>query len=142
MPTDHVGVMAFAAVPLTDARIQGAAGSADLRVVLGGGAARFLFTTRASRWAPTADLGVTAVSLKSTGVANEGYLPSAPGAVTAAPFGRVGLAFAPIPQLRLRADVLVGGIPAGVSIRFAKHEVATWGRPFALASAGVDFGWF
>jgi hypothetical protein len=141
MPSDHVGVCALAAIPLTSARVEGAQGSADLTILLGGGGARFTFASRASAWSPSADLGVLAVSLRSAGTAKPGFVASSPSAVTGAPFARLGLAFAPIPTLRLRADVLAGLVAQGVAIEFARHEVATWGKPLVLSTLGVDFGW-
>jgi hypothetical protein len=76
-----------------------------------------------------------------SGSANTGYRPVASGAWTAAPFARVGLAFAVNATLRVRADVLATGIFQGVSIELAQQEVATFGAPIVVASAGIDFGW-
>ena len=59
----------------------------------------------------------------------------------AAPFVRLGLACAVTPLFRLRADVLAGVITQGTSIQLAEHQVASWGQPFVLPAAGVDFGW-
>ncbi len=142
MPSEHVGVVALGAIPLTHPQVLGAPGGADLEVLLAGGGARFVFTTPASRWAPSADVGVTAVWLHSAGTANPGFVAGTASASTAGLFGRLGLAVAVTPLFRLRADVLAGGIPQGTSIQLAEHQVATWGKPFVLASAGVDFGWF
>ena len=82
-----------------------------------------------------------AVWLRSTGTANLGFLATAPSAVTAAPFARLGLAFALTRSLRLRADVLAGVIGQGVSLQVETNEIATWGNPLVLSSVGVDFGW-
>jgi hypothetical protein len=30
----------------------------------------------------------------------------------------------------------------GVSVQFAQHESATWGKPFILSSAGIELGLF
>ncbi len=141
MPSEHVGVVALAAIPLSSARIEGAPGSVDLAVLLAGGGARFLVAARESPWSPTADLGLIAVALRSTGSANPGFRASSPSAVTPAPFARFGLGFALTRSLRLRADVLVGLIVQGVSIQVAQRELATWGKPLVLSSFGVDFGW-
>jgi len=142
MPSEHVGAAAFVAVPLSRPKVDGAAGSADLSVLLAGLGARFLFTTRASTWAPSIDLGVMAVSFRSAGTARPGFPAGESSAATAAPFARLGAALAPAPRLRLRADLLCGAVAQGVSLRAAGQELATWGRPLFLASGGVDFGWF
>ncbi|WP_129347455.1 hypothetical protein [Sorangium cellulosum] len=141
MPREHVGVVGLVAIPILGARIERPEGSADLAVLLAGGGVRFAVSTRASRWTSSVDLGASAVWLRSTGVAGAGYLGRASSAVTASPFVRLGLADAVTPMFRVRADVLTGMIAHGVSIRFAQREAATWGKPFVLSSAGVDFGW-
>jgi hypothetical protein len=142
MPSDHVGAAAFASIPLTRPRVTGDAGSADLAALLVGGGMRFLFATRASTWAPSADAGVAAVRLVLTATAGPGYRAADASAWTAAPFARVSLAFASTPMLRFRADLLTGIVTQSVAVKLAKQEVATFGRPLVLASAGVDFGWF
>ncbi|MDC3961729.1 hypothetical protein [Polyangium jinanense] len=142
MPSAHVGVSGFAAIPLTRPRVEGAEGSADLSVLLAGGGMRFVFHPRATRWAPLAELGIMAVSLESHGTANAGFLPGSASAVTVAPFVRVGLSWVATPMLRVRADILASFIGQGVSVQLAKHEVATWGKPIVLPAVGVDFGWF
>ncbi|WP_434045070.1 MULTISPECIES: hypothetical protein [Sorangium] len=141
MPSEHVGAVAFAAIPLTSARIERANLDVDLSVQLTGGGARF--TTRAGRWAPSADLGLAVVSLQSTGmVVSSGFSNGEPSTMTVAPFTRLGLAFAVTPTFRLRADVLASVVVEGVSIQSAGREIATWGRPILLSSAGIDLGWF
>jgi hypothetical protein len=141
MPSDHVGVFALAAIPLTGAHIARPQGSADLTILLAGGGVRFLPASATSAWIPSIDLGLAAVSLRSAGTANPGFVASSPSAVTAAPFARLGLAFAPLPRLRLRADVLAGLATPGITVQFAQHEIATWGAPLVLSTVGVDFGW-
>ncbi|AUX46466.1 hypothetical protein SOCE26_079720 [Sorangium cellulosum] len=141
MPSEHVGVVAFAAIPLTSARHERPDLSVDLSALLVGGGVRF--TPRARRWAPSADLGLAALSLRTAGlVAGADATTGESSAVTVAPFTRLGLAFAVTPWLRLRADVLTGAIVQGVSVQIEGNEIATWGRPFLLSSAGVYIRWF
>ncbi|APR83492.1 Flagellar hook-length control protein FliK [Minicystis rosea] len=143
LPSDRVGGFAFASIPLTRPRVSGVAGSADLSTTMLGAGMRFLFTTRASTWAPSVDVGVAAVALSLSGTASvAGTAANDASAWTAAPFVRTGLAVALTPMLRARADVLVGVVTQDVSIQLAKEDVATFGRPLVLASVGVDFGWF
>jgi hypothetical protein len=142
MPSEHVGATLFAVIPLSRPDVAGVPGSADLAAGLGGVGARFLLTSRASRWAPTIDAGLAVIGLGSKGVANTGYAGSSVLAATAAPFLRVGLAFAPTPRFRVRADLLGGVVIEGVSIELATHQAATWGTPLGLLSAGVDVGLF
>lgn len=142
MPFEHVGVTAFASLPLSRPRVENAVGSTDLAAFLGGGGARFLFTGRASAWAPSVDVGLTAIAVQLTGSANEGYAAGDAGASTAAPYLRAGVAFAAHSMLRVRADVLFTAIFQGASVQLAGQEAATFGAPIVVASAGVDFGWF
>ncbi len=142
MPSDHFGATLFAVIPLSRPDVAGAPGSADLAAGLGGLGARFLLATRASRWAPTIDTGLAVVGLASKGSANPGFTSSSAFAATAAPFVRFGLAFAPTPRFRLRADLLGAVLVQAASVQLAAQQFATWGRPVGLFSAGVDFGLF
>lgn len=142
MPSEHFGLSAFVAIPLSASRFEGTTGGVDLRVLLAGGGLRLLLTSRASRWAPTIDVGLAGVSLQSSGARADGSKSATDSAAAPAPFTRVGLGWAITPLLRVRADVMGGVIAQGVSLRFAGEEAARWGRPFALIGAGLDFGWF
>jgi hypothetical protein len=142
MPSEHFGATLFAAIPLSRPDVEGAPGSADLAAGLGGLGARFLLTTRASRLAPAIDAGLAVVGLASKGIANAGFTSGSAFAATAAPYLRFGLAFAPTPRFRVRADLLGAVVVQGVSLQLAEREAATWGRPLGLLSAGVDVGLF
>lgn len=142
MPAEHVGVSAFASLPLSRPRVSGAAGSAELATVLAGACARFVLTGRASLWSPSIDIGVTAILLQINGTASAGYTAHDVASWTGAPFLRAGLALAAHPMLRVRGDVLVTAIFQGAMIKLAGQPAATYGQPMALFSAGIDFGWF
>jgi hypothetical protein len=149
MPSAHIGACALASVPLSRASVAADEGSADLSVLLVGGGARFSLASPESAWSPTIDVGFLAASIRSEGTPAPFYFARKSTAVTAAPFVRVGLGYSPTPKLRLRADVLTGILAPGVVIQFSQYgadyapqEVARWGTPFVLSTAGVDFGWF
>jgi hypothetical protein len=142
MPGAHVGASAFATVPLTRPRVVGTAGTADLAALLVGASVRFVFTERESAWAPSLDVGVAALSLSLSGAASAGYRARAASAWTAAPYARLGLAYAVTSLLRLRADLLAGVAADSVAVQLAGHDAATFGRPLVAPSVGVDFGWF
>jgi hypothetical protein len=145
IPTEHVGLLGFAAIPLSHPQVQDprGTGTAELTVWLGGGGLRFLFLSRASRLAPTLDLGVAAAVLKVVGAnAGPGFVTEASSAAVAAPYLRPGVAYGITNNLRFRADLLVGTTARGASVRFAQQNVASWGQPFVLVSTGLDFGWF
>jgi hypothetical protein len=142
MPSDHFGATLFAAIPLSRPAVMGTPGRVDLAAGVGGVGARFLLTTRASRWAPTIDAGLAVFGLQATGSANPGFASGQAFAAMPAPYLQAGLAFAPTPRLRVRADVLGSLIVGGTSIRLAGTEAATWGQPVALVATGVDVGLF
>jgi hypothetical protein len=143
MPSDHVGGMIFAAFSPSPPEVSHGGSSAELSSVLAGAGARFVFTPPTSRWVPWADLGVDAVVVTSRATTTAaGFTQSSATAATPAPFGRLGLAFALTPLVRLRADVLVNVVAQGVTVQFGSTGVATWGRPIAAPTLGVDFGWF
>jgi hypothetical protein len=142
MPTDHIGAAFFAVIPLSRPSVDGSPGTADFAAGLGGIGARFQLTERTSRWAPTIDAGLAIVGLASTGVANRGFTGGSAFAVTVAPYLRFGLAFAPTPRFRVRADLLGAVTAQSVSLDLAAREAASWGRPVGLLSAGVDVGLF
>jgi hypothetical protein len=141
-PGEHVGVLGIAEVPLSRGAVDDTRGHADLSAWLVGGAVRIRMTKRERAWAPSVDLGMAAIRVESTGSATAPFRGKDVAAWAAAPFARVGLAFDVTRSVRLRADVLCGLVPHGVSIRFADAEVANWGNPFVLPSLGADFGWF
>ncbi len=144
MPSDHVGVLALGAIPLSRPSVaERDAGERRPRRSSSPAWARATSSPRApAAGRPTLDIGLAAVWLRSAGTANAGFVGGRRATSTAARAARLGLALAVTPLFRLRADVLTGVITQGTSIQLATHEVATWGQPFVLPSAGVDFGWF
>lgn len=142
LPFERLGFVATAQIPLSRPRLLGEAGSADVAVLLAGGGMRFVFTSRQSRWAPSIDAGLYAVSVGASGSANEGFTAKDVEVWTAAPFLRVGSAFAAHPMLRLRADLLLGATLQAISLELSKQPAATFGQPMVGVCAGVDFGWF
>jgi hypothetical protein len=145
LPTEHVGLMGFVAIPLSHPLVNDPHGTAtaELTVWLAGGGLRFAFLSRANSFQPTLDIGVTAAVLGVKGAQPSiGFVAETSSAAVAAPYLRLGAAYGINTMLRFRADVLLGTTARGVSVRFVQQEAATWGQPFLLASAGLDFGWF
>jgi hypothetical protein len=144
MPSEHVGVFATGAATLTSPEVRsGMLGSATLSLVVAGAGARFVFTPRESTWEPFADAGLAAVFLRSQGTsASPGLVPGVATGLAAAPFTRVGLAFAASQSVRIRGDLLVGVIGQGVTVQIGGRPAASWGLPFLLPSLGIDFGAF
>jgi hypothetical protein len=142
MPTERIGLDAFTAIPLTRPSIASGGNRADLSALMAGGALRIAFASRASAWTPSADLGLSVVSLRSTGTATTGFVSSTSSAISAAPFIGAGLAFAATPTFRLRAELRAAVVTRSVSVEFANQRVASWGAPVIVPELGGDFGWF
>lgn len=142
LPFERFGFILDAQLPLSRPRLEGKPGSADVAVFLAGGGIRIVFTSPESRWAPSLDTGLYAVSVGARGSANQGYTAHDVEVWTAAPFVRAGFAFAAHPMLRLRADVLLSVTLQTVSLELSGEPTATFGQPIFGLSAGVDFGWF
>jgi hypothetical protein len=141
LASPHIGPFLFGGIPLSGSETVRDEGSADLDVALMGWGLRFAFATPASRWVPALDVGLAAVSLQTSG-SSERLVERSESVLVLAPISRAGLAVAVTPTLRIRADVLVGAVVQGVSVRFGGREVATWGAPFVMPALGADWGWF
>ena len=142
MPAEHLGAMLFATIPMSRPGVSATHGSVDLAAGLGGVGMRFQLTSRANRWAPTIDLGMAAVGLQSNGSGHAGFTAGSAFTFTFAPFLRTGLAFAPTPRFRLRADAQGSFGVQDASLQIAGQQAARWGRPALLFTLGADVGLF
>lgn len=142
MFSEHVGLVVLGSLPLDGARVERAGETATLSVWLAGGAVRLLPAAPDGRWAPSVELGLLAVSLSGSSETEPGAAPTTASGTGAAPFVRAGIAFALTSGLRLRADLLAGGLTQAARVRLASGEEGTWGSPFVLPSLGIDARWF
>jgi hypothetical protein len=141
LPSEHVGLVALAVLPVSAAQITATDGTAELSAFFGGGGVRVAFADRTSRWSPGVDLGFGATLLRARTTAAE-WTSSDTTSMTGTAFVRAGVGYAPIPRLRFRADLLAAWIGQGVSVRMAGREVATWGQPLVVPSLGAEIGLF
>ncbi|HEY4121797.1 MAG TPA: hypothetical protein VGM56_28215 [Byssovorax sp.] len=142
MPLDFFGFAVTAWVQATTPTVRAAEGTASLSAMFVGGGPRFRLAERRSAWSPTLDIGMAAVLLRSSGSASQGYVSGTSSGAGAAPYLQPGIAFWASRTVRVRADVLVGLLAAGATVTLGSQRAATWGAPFVLPSAGLDFGWF
>jgi hypothetical protein len=69
-----------------------------------------------------------------------GYAGTDDASVTAGPLVRLCLSLPLVPSLRIRAQLGGGATFPAAVVSFAGRQVATWGRPFALLSLGLEWG--
>jgi hypothetical protein len=138
LPSEHVGLVALALLPLSGAEVTAAEGTAELSAFLAGGGLRVAFAGTASRWSPAIDLGFAATWLRAR--ATVGGSTKDATSATGTAFVRAGLGYAPMPRFRFRADVLAAWVGQGVSVRVADREIATWGQPLLVPSLGAEVG--
>jgi hypothetical protein len=125
-------------VPAVSATVRSSVNSASLSAsLLDAEFAVILFDSRALELSASAGVGV--VWLRTKGDATAPYTSKVDDAAVALPL----LGFEMAPRLSERVRVRVGmrvGIAVPKSdIAFADERVATWGRPLALASAGLSY---
>jgi hypothetical protein len=141
MPARFVGVSTMMFIPLFSSRVTSTEGSASVRAALLGGGLRLATRLADTPCVPALELGVAGVWLHTTGDVVAPYIARAVDRVAAAPYARAGLGIDLARHVGLRGDVLGGAALPAPDIVFAGHTVATWGRPFFIASLGVDVHW-
>lgn len=149
MPSDHVGLVALGLLPIGSAELSVPEGRAELSAYLAGGGVRVAMLGPRSQWSPSIDIGFVGAWLHAR--TRSEALSSETDATTGAVFVRAGLGYAPIPRLRLRADVLAAWVGQGVEVRFKPpfapdhnpaRVMATWGQPLMVPSLGAEIGLF
>jgi hypothetical protein len=128
---------AVGTIPLATQRIGGAEGEADVSTFVAGGLvelewARFSFG--GLRSGAGAGLSVSSMS----GRARSGFDSSHELVTVFTPLVRTSLHAHLAPWLRLRAGLAGGATFPTVRVAFGSREVASWGRPFVIASAAFE----
>ncbi|NUP08905.1 MAG: hypothetical protein HOW73_22890 [Polyangiaceae bacterium] len=90
-------------------------------------------------WRPSVGGGVAIVILATEGVeAAPGYLSESGTIASMGAYVRPGFAFEPVPQLRLRADGVVGAQLRPLLVEYAGTEAARWGAPWFAGSLSLE----
>ncbi|MET0384412.1 MAG: hypothetical protein ABW321_00565, partial [Polyangiales bacterium] len=130
----------FGLVPLWQAAVERAPNQADIRTFALGGFAD-LHTPLWTRFDLSVGLGaavlLTSIRGRSTLTAPAVTVQDDPQR-TAAMLGRLGLTGALTRSLRLSLQLMVGVAVPPLEVRFGNETVATWGRPLAIATLGVE----
>jgi hypothetical protein len=135
------GVRALAALALAPAHVDTAHGSIEVTSQLVLLEACYDFTDSAGAWVPVAGLGFAAANVHASGTAAQPFVSASESAWLAAPLLHVGVAWAFVRGLRLRADALSAWSLTPVHVRAANADVGAWGAPFAMISLGVEVLW-
>ena len=138
--TQHAAFGLFALAPLSRARLQNNQGSARLSTWLVGAGADL--NLRRARWelGVRAGAGVLLMSMNGSAAPATGLRSAEDSVLAAAVLAGPSAHLALGAGFGLCARVFVGAALPRVAVRFAGEDVAHWGRPFALATLGVEYG--
>jgi hypothetical protein len=136
-PLASLSLLGFVTLPLTSARVESVEGSADLEPALAGLVAEM--QTSGKRWtlALGAGAGVLWVDMRGAN-ATEDYVARSDRVTGVAGFGDVAVCRSLLDGLSTCADLWFGSAMPRVAVRFGDREVATWGRPFGMASLRLE----
>jgi hypothetical protein len=114
-----------------------AEGRASLEPSLAGLGASLQSRHRGWTFAIGAAFGVAWVDMRGERPSS-GFSVRSDRVTAAAGFGELALSKTLVDGLRLRSELWFGSTVPRVAIRFADREVATWGRPFAVATLALE----
>ena len=123
----------------TTSRVASAEGAATVRRTLAGAALDAQLRLNRVTWSLGAGAALAVLSLRGE-APGAGYGATDASSVTVGPILRSGSSIALGPTLRARIELTAGATFPRAIVSFAGREVATWGRPFALATLGVEWG--
>ena len=90
-------------------------------------------------WTPTVGAGVAVLWLGYDGQASRAYVAASGTVFTIAPYLRAGLAYAPLPRLRVRARGMdTGGDEGSHSMRHLRHGATGQCRVYTCSVAGCQ----
>lgn len=141
MPARFIGAGAWTFVPLLPSRLSAPEGSATVRAAMIGGGLRLATRIASGPCVPSLELGAAGVWLHVAGDATPAYAARDVDRIVGGPYGRAGVSVDVARGFGLRADLLSGAAFPRPDIVFAGRTVTSWGRPFFIASIGVDLAW-
>jgi hypothetical protein len=139
-PTAKVAVGVWGAIPLGSVDVSAAEGAADLRSHVFGTGLRFAPLSLEERLQPTFGAGASVLWLSVTGTRSRSDLVLASEELVAVgPYAAVGCGLRIAGALTLRSEIrAVVAFPKPV-IEFADREVTSLGRPFLMATFGLEY---
>lgn len=139
MPVLNFGLTLDGLIPTTPTELAEPEGSARISIGLLTVGAHFVLARQS--WWVRPDLGV-GVGAGFVGMKGEAAFPlegRVDRVVTAVVQGRIGTSFLVHRVVHLRVDGTIGALLPEPTVRFAGRTVATWGQPFAVGLALVEF---
>jgi hypothetical protein len=136
-----LGATVTAHASLSPAEVSAGYGSVDVRSQLFGAMATYAPTGESAAWTPTLSLGFGAAHVTASGKAVPPLVSEDASTWCAAPLVAVGLGWAFVPGMRLRADVLAAAALPAVHVRAAGTSVGQWGAPAVFVSMGLEMMW-
>jgi hypothetical protein len=137
----NLGVTVAAHTSLAPAEVNASYGSVDVRSQLVGVMATYALAGESAAWEPTLSLGAGAAHVMANGRAVPPLVSEAASTWCTAPLAAVGVAWALVPGLRLRADALAAAAMPAASIRASGATVGQWGAPAVFVSLGLETSW-
>lgn len=131
-----LSIAGFAFVPLWREDLEAAEGSAHVATWLLGAAIDAHLRMRA--WELSGGAGIASVLTQMSGSASAPFEGDDVLKTSAAPFLRGTLALELGASVRACLRALIGFTAPEVVVRFEDRDIASWGRPFALLSLGVE----
>ncbi len=137
-PVPRIGVEVMSYLPTTAANAKAPEGMVSLRMLGLGGGIRGLFTDPSSRLTASLGLGLSAVLVLFSGVANPPFVGVEGTRWVAAPYLSASAGYRLHPRVALRLDLTGALFRPPPVVRIAGQDVASLGQPAAFASFGVE----
>jgi hypothetical protein len=136
-PTTRWALLGLVTLPLGSASVQSSEGRADVQPALAGLAAQL--RTSGDRWSLALGPGVGVLWVDMLGDQAEPSYRGRSDRVTAlAGFADLSLCGRLFEGVGVCSTVWFGSSLPRVAVRFVDHDVATWGRPFAVAALRLE----
>lgn len=133
----RVRVGAFGLAPLQSMNHEADEGKSETKVGVVGADVRVELLD--GMWRPSIGGGVALMILSTDGVGRAPRYSDESGTSTSVgAYVRPGIAFAPVPQVRLRVDGVAGAQLRPFAIEYAGREVAQWGAPWFAGSLSIE----
>ncbi len=139
--TSRLGARFFAHTSLSPAQVETPSGAVDTRAQLFGAMAEWDFAEPSSTWVPSASIGIAAAHVSSIGTATPPFVSASDARWAPAPVVGLGLAWAFVPDLRLRVDGLAALSLPPIHVTTPTAPAGWWGGPAVVVSLGVEVLW-
>jgi hypothetical protein len=137
----RLGLRAFGYATLSPAHVTTASGAIDVRSQTFGAMLAYDLAAATASWVPSVSLGAAASHVSSTGTAAPPFVGTTDDTWVAGPAADLGLAWAFVRGLRLRADARGAVAFDAPSIRTPAGRAATFAAPLVALSLAAEVMW-